>query len=66
MFSHSPSNGVSPGVHTAPSVFQFVSTGSGHIPGHHRKESDSLFFAPSVQVFVHIDDFLPQAFFTPG
>lgn len=35
MFSHSPSNRVSPGVHSAPSMFQFVSIASRPVPERH-------------------------------
>lgn len=38
-----------------PPVFWFVPHTSSPIPGHYWKESDFLFFEPSLQVFVYID-----------
>lgn len=38
-------------------VFQFVPMASGSVSGHHWKEPGSVLFAPSFQVFIHIDKF---------
>lgn len=45
-----------PDVRREPHVFHFVSVASRPVPGHHWEESSSIFFAPSLQVFIHIDE----------
>ena len=47
-------------------VFQFVPIDSCPVTRHHSKESGSVFFAPSLQVFIYINRIPPRAFSSPG
>lgn len=42
------------------SAFQFMSTASCPIIGHHQKEPESKLFAFSIQVFIYIDKIPPE------
>jgi len=55
---------VFPDVQREPPVFLFVPTAAGPVTGHHWKEPGSVFFAPSLQVFAHVED-PPCAFSSP-
>jgi len=52
---HIQSIKVFPDVQMAPAVFQVVLVASYFVTGNNRKEPGSIFFAPSPQVFIHID-----------
>lgn len=58
MLSH-PQNEVFSAFQLEHTVFQFVSMASYPGTGHHWKEASSTFFAPPVQVLIHIDK-IPQ------
>jgi len=47
-------------VQREPSVFQFVPIASGPVTAHRGKEPGSVFFAPSLQVFVQIKKIPPE------
>jgi len=51
---------VFPDVQSEPPVLQFVHIASRPVTGHHRKEPGSIFFTPSIQVFIYIDEILPE------
>ena len=55
VLSHPRGKEVFPHVQTEPPMFRFVPTASGLVTGHHWKEPGSVFFAPSLQVFIYVD-----------
>jgi len=56
VLSHPHSEKMFPDVQREPPVFQLVLIASGPVPGHHREEPGSALFAPSLQVFMYIDE----------
>ena len=52
VLGHPHSSTVFPDVQKEPLVFQFVPVASCRLIGHHWKEPGSIFFAPSLQVFI--------------
>jgi len=66
VLGHPHNKKVFSGVQREATVFQYVPIVSCPVPGHHWKKPDSVLFAPSLQVFMHIDKVpgepaLPQA-----
>jgi len=41
-------------------VFQFMPTASGPVTGHHKKEPESVLFAPFLKVFIYIKKIPPE------
>ena len=64
VLSHSHCKKVFPDVQREPPVFQVVPIASGPVAGHHWEEPGSVFFAPSWQVFISIDE-IPLSLFFP-
>ena len=60
MFSHTHNKKVYPDVQREPPVLQFVPISSAPVPGHHRKEPDSILSAPSFQIFIYIEKITPE------
>lgn len=61
---HPDSKNLFPCIHIEVVVFQFAPVTSFFVTGHHWKESLSILYAPSLQMFMHIDE--PWACFFPG
>ena len=57
---HSHTEKVLPDVQREPPVFQLVPVDSGSVTGHHQREPGSIFFAPSLQVFLYINKIAPE------
>jgi len=53
-----------PDVQREPPVFQFVPIASGPATGHHPEEPGTVLFAPSLQLFMHIDEMLLSLLFS--
>lgn len=53
-------------IQRGPSAFQFVSVASGPATQHHWKETDSFFFVPLLQIFVHISETPPPGWTAPA
>lgn len=53
---------VIPDVHKASPVYELVAFASGPVIGYNQKEPGSIFFVPSLQVFIYTD--LPELFFS--
>ena len=59
-----PHSKVFPDVQREAPVFHLVAVASGPVTGHHRKEPGSVLFAPSLQVFIYVDEITPTLLFS--